>query len=56
MYPDRGTFEQLYPAQVRDQSMVESGMAWHKAGKTLPVFTFGNEHNKSPQQKHEFSN
>ena len=30
-------------------------MAWQKVGKTLPVFPFGDEHNKSPQQKHEAS-
>ena len=31
---------------ARDQSMVESGVT--EGVKTLPVFTFGNEHNKGP--------
>ena len=48
MYPDRDTLSNV-PCSgyitARDQSMVE--VAWQKAGKTLPVFFFVNEHNNA---------
>ena len=49
MYHARATLQ-----YVRDQSMVK--VVWQKAGKTLPVFIFVNEHNnlntnKKPQAK-----
>ena len=50
MYPDRDTFdhEQLYPAQDTLQDVIKAWwkVARQKVGKTLPVFTFGDEHNK----------
>ena len=50
MYPDRDTFdhEQLYPARDTLQHVIKPRwkVAWQKVGKTLPVFTFEDEHNK----------
>ena len=38
MYPDRDTFEQLYPFQPHNQSMVESGVT--QGGKITASFHF----------------
>ena len=46
MYPAAREIRSEY-ITARDQSMVESGVT--KGGKTLPVFTFGDENKKSPQ-------
>ena len=46
MYPDRDTLSNGSRSgyiTARDQSMVR--VVWQKAGKTLPVFFFVNEHN-----------
>ena len=59
MYPDRDTFWAIVPRSgyitARDQNMAESGVT--EAGKTLPIFTFGDEHDlnttMSPPHKHE---
>ena len=39
----------MYPAQATLQHMIKAWwkVAWQKAGKTLPVFIFVNEHNNT---------
>ena len=56
MYNVCDTFEQLYPARDTLQHVIKAWwkVAWQKAGKTLPVFFFVNEHNNTntkPQAK-----
>ena len=56
MYSDRNTFEQLYPIWDTLQHVIKAwwNVASHKAGKTLPVLFFVNEHNNTnmkPQAK-----
>ena len=49
MYPDPDKFEQLYPAKDTLQHVIKAWwkMARQKAGKTLPVLFFVNQHNNT---------
>ena len=58
MYSDRDKFEQLYPTWDILQHVIKAWwkVASHKAGKTLQVFFFVNEHtntNMKPQAKRQ---